>query len=211
MSTEATTIKTYYPASASVADDVVSVAKSIGASPYALANMINFESRFSPTARNPISGATGLIQFMPKTAIALGTTTTALSMMSSKQQMPYVLKYLSPYAGRVSNPIDLYMAVFYPKAIGNPKYKFSANIVGTNSGISTPTDYANMVNKTAKLPSLDLPAELDDEPTTLPTSSIVNKTAMMWVAWGMFGVIGAVALSRALGFGTRAQIGDWRL
>src|SRR5205823_3605794 len=45
---------------------------------------IAFESveTFSPSVRNPMSGATGLIQFMDDTARNLGTSTDALSAMS---------------------------------------------------------------------------------------------------------------------------------
>jgi hypothetical protein len=51
------------------------------------------ESRLDPSIVNPNGGATGLIQFMPKTAESLGTTTAALRMMSRSAQMDYVDKY----------------------------------------------------------------------------------------------------------------------
>ncbi len=37
-----------------------------------LSRLVQFESSWNPAARNPRSGARGLIQFMPKTAAALG-------------------------------------------------------------------------------------------------------------------------------------------
>lgn len=52
------------------------------------------ESGIKATAVNKHSGATGLIQFMPKTALGLGTTTQALRCMTALQQLDYVEKYL---------------------------------------------------------------------------------------------------------------------
>ena len=54
---------------------------------YALANVINFESGFNPQAVNPSSGASGLIQFMPRTATGLGTSVGTIRGMSALQQM----------------------------------------------------------------------------------------------------------------------------
>ena len=51
-----------------------------------------FESRLNHRAVNRISGATGLIQFMPSTARGLGTTTDALFNMSNVDQLYYVKK-----------------------------------------------------------------------------------------------------------------------
>jgi hypothetical protein len=44
------------------------------------------------------SGAVGLIQFMPKTAVGLGTTTAALAAMSPEDQLRYVYEYFKPYS-----------------------------------------------------------------------------------------------------------------
>jgi len=48
------------------------LAKKIGTSTDSLYKLINFESGWNPAARNKISGARGLIQFMPSTARWLG-------------------------------------------------------------------------------------------------------------------------------------------
>lgn len=69
---------------------------------------------------NSATGATGLIQFMPATAAALGTSTTRLKQMSNVEQLYYVEKYLSPYRGRMRSLADVYLAVFFPAAIGRP-------------------------------------------------------------------------------------------
>jgi hypothetical protein len=63
-------------------------------------------------------GATGLIQFMPSTAIGLGTTCEALKNMTNVIQLDWVQKYFQPYSGRMKTLHDLYFAVFFPAAIG---------------------------------------------------------------------------------------------
>jgi hypothetical protein len=64
------------------------------------------------------SGATGLIQFMPSTAKALGTTTALLAKMTAEDQLRYVYEYFKPYAGRLHNLGDIYMAILWPKGVG---------------------------------------------------------------------------------------------
>lgn len=78
------------------------------------------ESRINPQAVNPNGGATGLIQFMPATAKSLGTSTTALKNMSNVEQLDYVYKYYKPYITKLNSYPDLYMATFFPAALGKP-------------------------------------------------------------------------------------------
>lgn len=94
-----------------------------------------FESRLNPQAVNHISGATGLIQFMQSTARGLGTTTTVLKAMNNVQQLDYVLAYLRPYKGKMKRWVDVYLAVFYPKAMGNPNYIITPDIVARQNKI----------------------------------------------------------------------------
>jgi hypothetical protein len=94
-----------------------------------------FESKLNPQAVNPISGATGLIQFMPSTARSLGTTTAILKHMSNVQQLDYVLDYLRPYKGRMKTWVDVYLAVFYPKAMGNPNFVITPDIIAKQNKI----------------------------------------------------------------------------
>ena len=69
MSTARTIANAYPKSGLPLAKEIVAVAQRTGAHPYDLANLINFESAgtFKSDVKNPISGATGLIQFMPKT------------------------------------------------------------------------------------------------------------------------------------------------
>jgi hypothetical protein len=64
--------------------------------------------------------ATGLIQFMPDTAINLGTTTRALYNMTAVQQLGYVYKYFKPWTGKIKSYFDLYLITFFPDAVGKP-------------------------------------------------------------------------------------------
>ncbi len=74
---------------------------------------------FSPSKKNMAgSAATGLIQFMPSTAVALGTSTAKLAAMTAEDQLNYVYKYFRPYAGRLRNLGDIYMAILWPKGVG---------------------------------------------------------------------------------------------
>ena len=96
------------------------------------------ESGINPQARNRNSGATGLIQFMPKTARGLWTTVDALYNMSASQQLEYVEKYYSPYTGKLNSPADLYLATFYPYAIG----KSSDFVVGSQISLAEAQEIA---------------------------------------------------------------------
>ncbi|MCY0094306.1 transglycosylase SLT domain-containing protein [Hoeflea ulvae] len=73
---------------------------------------------FDPAVTNQAgSGATGLIQFMPATARALGTSTSRLALMTAVEQLDYVERYLAPYAGRMGDLASAYMVVLYPRAV----------------------------------------------------------------------------------------------
>lgn len=74
---------------------------------------------FSPSIKNMAgSGATGLIQFMPSTAASLGTTVDKLAAMTAEAQLEYVYEYFKPFAGRLGNLGDVYMAILWPAGVG---------------------------------------------------------------------------------------------
>ncbi|AZA54735.1 L,D-transpeptidase [Chryseobacterium sp. G0201] len=75
---------------------------------------------FSPSAKNPESSATGLIQFMADTAKDLGTTTSALSHMSAVKQLDYVKKYFENIRNKDYEFVDLYLRILYPASMGKP-------------------------------------------------------------------------------------------
>lgn len=90
--------------------------------------VIQVESGWRPDARNPISDASGLIQFMPSTLAKLGFEPNAatgaerarrMRALSILEQTPWVVRYFAAMpAWRVRG--DTYLAVAAPSAIGAP-------------------------------------------------------------------------------------------
>lgn len=103
---------------------VFQICAALGIEPDYLMACIAWESAetFRPDIKNMAgSGATGLIQFMPPTAIGLGTTVEKLADMSAVEQLAYVQMYFQPYKGRLKTLADVYMAILWPAAIGKPE------------------------------------------------------------------------------------------
>ena len=94
------------------------VASAVGVKSNDLMAIFKQESGVNPAAVNSMSGATGLIQFMPATAQRLGTTTDALKQMDGVEQLDYVYKYFKMTGVGSGSLGDLYMAVFMPKYVG---------------------------------------------------------------------------------------------
>jgi len=98
-------------------DQIVS---KIGCSRAALLKIMRKESGINPHAINGKTHATCLIQFIPSTARHLGTTVKELANMSGIQQLDYVEKFFAPYFGKIHSYANLYLATFYPAALGKP-------------------------------------------------------------------------------------------
>lgn len=110
--------------SAEFRDRLRAIALELNADANHLMAVMAFETArtFNPDIRNFAgSGATGLIQFMPATAIGLGTTVEKLAAMTAEQQLEYVSAYFWPYRSRLNTLSDVYMAVLWPAAIGKPQ------------------------------------------------------------------------------------------
>lgn len=101
---------------------LIEVALNLQVNPDYLIACIAFETgeTFSSSVRNKLSGATGLIQFMPQTAASLGTSTDELARMNPAKQLDYVEKYFAPRTGKLKTLEDIYMAILWPAAIGKP-------------------------------------------------------------------------------------------
>lgn len=86
------------------------------------------------------SGATGLIQFMPATALGFFHTAAQIKAMSDAQkkaeglkacerlarlspedQLNFVYRYFEPFKGRLKSLSDVYMAILWPAAVGKPE------------------------------------------------------------------------------------------
>jgi Transglycosylase SLT domain len=101
---------------------VIEISAELGIDPNYLMAAMAFESMrtFSASIQSPHTKATGLIQFMPSTAKALGTSIDALKRMTPLAQLDYVRIYFEPYRGKLRDLSDLYMAILWPKAVGKP-------------------------------------------------------------------------------------------
>ncbi|MEG1499337.1 MAG: lytic transglycosylase domain-containing protein [Bacteroidales bacterium] len=99
-------------------EKVKKIASNLCINPDWLMAVMKKESGMRATATNFITGATGLIQFMPRTAVGLGTTCAELKAMSNVYQLNFVEKYYKPYAGRINSFVDLYLVTFFPAALG---------------------------------------------------------------------------------------------
>lgn len=102
----------------------VEMCERLGLVPDYVASVMSVESAgtFDPAIKNPSGGAVGLIQFMPSTARALGTTTEALAAMSGVEQLQYVERFFRGSVGKIRPdvPGDYYMSVFLPAFVGAP-------------------------------------------------------------------------------------------
>lgn len=133
-------------------DKVVSVSSELGFDPNDLLRVIDFETAgsFSPKAQpirkdgTKISSATGLIQFLEKTANGLGTTTAELAGMTAVEQLDFVKDYFEPFKGRIKNFGDIYMAVHWPAGVGKDDsyvmYKAGSDSYKANKGLDTNGD-----------------------------------------------------------------------
>lgn len=104
-------------------DSICAIGNYLAVSPSYLMACMAFETgeTFRPDIRNAAgSGAVGLIQFMPNVAAALGTTTDELAVMSAVDQLAYVVRYFSPWAGKLHSLGDTYGAILWPAMIGKP-------------------------------------------------------------------------------------------
>lgn len=167
--------------------------------------VIEFETAgsWSPAIQNPNSTATGLIQFMGRTAANLGTSTEALANMTRSEQMAYVSKYLEPFKGRIKNFGDLYMAIHWPKAIGkgetyvmyekgSPEYEANKNLDTNGDGTVTRGEtVASVISRTgggamttpvtaeskAFLQDFNAAAQTGNVSSMLPTASELSGSA----------------------------------
>lgn len=142
--------------SAEFAAKATSIAEQLRMSPGHLMAAMAFETgeTFSPSVENRAgSGAVGLLQFMPSTARALGTTTEKLTKMTAVEQLDYVEKYLHRFTGKLNTIEDAYSAVLLPKLVGKPAdtvafkkgtvaYRQNSSLDANNDGIITKAEAA---------------------------------------------------------------------
>lgn len=102
-------------------NEVISLSRRLHLNPNWLMGLFELETAgtFDPSITNKL-GYTGLIQFGEAAAKDIGTTTAKLRQMTALQQLKYVELYLRRYKNRISSYADVYLAVFFPAAIGRP-------------------------------------------------------------------------------------------
>lgn len=87
--------------------------------PDAMMATLWIESQFNKLAENRQSGAFGLNQCLPSTLRGLGLNKAIVSKMTGTQQLERVVyPYFEPYRGKMIRPVDVYLANFYPVAMG---------------------------------------------------------------------------------------------
>ena len=138
------------------------VSKRVGCDPNVLLAIMDSESGLKPSVQNKRGGASGLIQFMPSTARALGTTTDEIRKMSAEQQLVYVEKCLlanKKMAGFAANDkLDagtMYALVFLPAYAkrevlalkGHKYYNSNAGLDLNGDGAITKQDLGARVRK----------------------------------------------------------------
>ncbi len=137
-----------------------------------LKNLIQAESGWNPTAFNATAGATGLIQFIPRTMKALGILSGTLAAqipatgavtpaLKESCRREFLAKYPTA-AIQLRGPVvsylrqympfhdeqSLYLAVFYPAYRSkDADTAFPASVAAANPGIDTVADYVNFVKK----------------------------------------------------------------
>lgn len=140
---------------------VTAISKDLKCDPNALLAVMNSECGLNPAARNSNGGATGLIQFMPATAKALGTTTDALRNMSAYDQLDYVAKFFKmnmktfKMGDGPMSAADLYSLIFLPARAnrevltskGENFYSANAGLDMDGDGKITKSDLNKRINK----------------------------------------------------------------
>ncbi len=171
-------------------EELVRMAGRLSLDPSLIAAVMSRESGFNPSARNPHTQATGLIQFMPATARGLGTSVEALFLMSATKQLEFVERYYRPFAGRLRAPGDYYMAVFMPAHVGDPPetilftkpeigYAQNAGLDLDKDGTITVGDVTRAIEQTVSeargrpplLVDEDIPKEAPGAGSSAPSSS----------------------------------------
>ncbi len=94
----------------------------VGASPLDVLAVIFSESGAHAEAHNPGGDATGLLQFMPTTLANFGWRGTwqQFGALGVSGQLPYMLRYLRVYRGKLTSASMVYLAVFLPACLTWP-------------------------------------------------------------------------------------------
>lgn len=92
--------------------------------------LIQFESGWNSAAKNVMSNASGLIQFMPATLKSLGfhpeleatARAKAMQALSADEQLPWIVRYFQQMGKQWKVPGDAYLVVAAPAYVGAPDH-----------------------------------------------------------------------------------------
>ena len=116
--------------------DFVSMCNKLGIEPIWLLMVMYKESKLKAGAINPYNGASGLIQFVRKTAQSLGTSVEKIRTLNAVDQLPLVYKYLLPFRNQLNSFDDVYCSVYLPLLLGKPlNYIIPSKYYKANEGL----------------------------------------------------------------------------
>lgn len=128
-------------------EKIIAISNRIECNPDDLMGVISIETggTFSPSVQNASTGATGLIQFMPKYVSSYGTTIEDLKHMTAEDQLDYVEIYLvkNKKAKNLNGKLDagtLYALVFYPALTSGAQIKKGDAAYNQNKGLDINND-----------------------------------------------------------------------
>ena len=130
-------------------DDFISklngISKTLDIDPNWLMAVMNIESRLNPQAINNTSGAVGLIQWLPSTLTDYDMTPAQMRQFDNVQQLTYVQRYLEPYRNKMTKYADVYLAIFYPAALGKgDDYRFPNSVYLSNQYVDLVPEHGEL-------------------------------------------------------------------
>lgn len=133
---------------------LIAISQRLSVNPKLLWAVIQFESRWDPSSKNPRSSAKGLLQFINSTARELGYTSSLNLITRNKtrlKQLDVVYRYLKKYAP-FTGVQSLLMSIFYPRfRKKHPQTVFPEHVRSANPGIVTIQDYLDYVGRRVPL------------------------------------------------------------
>lgn len=147
-----------------------------------LMTVIYFESRFDPTAVNAKgSGATGLLQWKREEAELIGATPEKIKNMDAIEQLDLIADYLKAVkqqqGSNFEDLTDLYLAAFYPQALGEDYCYAMFQSGEINYNRYAPLDF----NTDGRITVKDIDDRLKEQ---FPTAYFKDKrSAERWWAW----------------------------
>lgn len=109
-------------------DALTIICRELGMERVHLACVLNMESGFDPSARNPTSSATGLIQWMAPYPGAISRD--QLVSLGVVGQLPLLRNWFGRHRGKLARLSDVYSAVALPIGVGAPADAILAGAIG---------------------------------------------------------------------------------